>query len=84
MKSYIIAVSVEARDRQTQNIRTIKDYFPIRRDACAVRVVLAFTEFELHLPDEVMDHPTVAALGIGSVDLVILANVSPLSYPKEY
>jgi len=34
MKAYLVAVSEEARDRQTQIIRTVESYFPIRRNAC--------------------------------------------------
>ena len=76
MRAYLHAVSQEARDRQSHLVRTVESYFSIRRDACAVLVVLALTEFELDLPDEVMEHPSVKALRYGSVDLVILVNVS--------
>ncbi|KAF8154199.1 terpenoid synthase [Crassisporium funariophilum] len=73
-ETYLNAVTQEADERAHKRIRTIDDYFTLRRDTCGARPTLALTEFGLDLSDEVISHPTLSSLTENAVDLIILVN----------
>lgn len=80
---YLRSVVTEAEDRAANHVRTLEEYFPLRRDTCGACPTLALIEFGLDLPEEVTSHPVVASLTQDAVDLIILVNVSSLDKFKR-
>lgn len=73
--AYTSAVVVEAEDRYNCHVRNIKDYLTLRKDTAACKPTLSIVEFGLGLPDEVLQHPVVAALTDSASELIGVTNV---------
>ncbi len=69
------SVVQQAKDRQNRHIRSIDDYFDVRRLTAGIDPSYAMLELGYDLPDEVFHHPTVVALHRLSRDMIILDNV---------
>ena len=76
-EQYTRAVVQEAQDRQSKRIiRTVEEYFSLRRYTIGTQPAFAFLELDLDLPQEILDHPVITELEILSTDMIILSNVS--------
>lgn len=73
---YTDAVRQEAVDRDEGRERSIEEYMELRRGTIGVYPSFDYFLLEDDIPDEYIDHPAVASLALGAVDMTILANVS--------
>ena len=74
---YTQAVVQQAQDRYEDHVRTVDEYFSVRRDTIGAKPSFAILELDLNLPQEVLDHPVIKEMEILSTDMIILGNVSP-------
>jgi hypothetical protein len=74
------AMVQRAADRRLKHIRSVDEYFEVRRDTIGVKPAFALIELDMNLPDEAMKHPVVEELSIMAVDMVILDNVGRSSF----
>lgn len=79
MDTFFQAITIQAKDRKDGVIPDLDSYISVRRDTSGCRPCWALTEYAngLDIPDEVMGHPVVEALGEAANDLVTWSNVSP-------
>lgn len=75
-EQYTQSVVQQAVDRQNKHIRTVDEYFAVRRDTIGAKPSFAVLELDFNLPQEVLDHPTIKEMEILSIDMIILGNVS--------
>ncbi|KAI1794414.1 terpenoid synthase [Ganoderma leucocontextum] len=70
------AVTQQAKDRASGNIPDLESYIAMRRDTSGCKPCWALIEYanNLDLPDFVMEHPIVLALGEAANDLVTWSN----------
>ncbi|PFH50636.1 hypothetical protein AMATHDRAFT_3814 [Amanita thiersii Skay4041] len=70
------SVTQQAMDRAAGNIPDLESYISLRRDTSGCKPCWALIEFanNLHIPDEVMEHPTIRSLGEAANDLVTWSN----------
>ncbi|PPQ96121.1 hypothetical protein CVT26_004756 [Gymnopilus dilepis] len=70
------SVTQQALDRATGVIPDLESYIALRRDTSGCKPCWALIEFayNLDIPDEVMDHPTIRNLGEAANDLVTWSN----------
>lgn len=80
MGFFFQAITVQAVDRKRGSMPDLESYISVRRDTSGCKPCWALIEYanDLHIPDEVMDHPCILALGEATNDLVTWSNVSPL------
>ncbi|KAI0050090.1 terpenoid synthase [Auriscalpium vulgare] len=76
------AVVAEARDRDETRVRSIDEYFKIRRFTVAAEPSGIPSELAMDIPDEVAFHPTVVKLRQMVTDVILLDN-DLCSYNKE-
>jgi len=79
MDLFFQAITIQARDRRDGVIPDLDSYISVRRDTSGCKPCWALVEYAngLDIPDEVMEHPVVEALGEAANDLVTWSNVSP-------
>ncbi|KAG6861465.1 hypothetical protein C0995_016244 [Termitomyces sp. Mi166 len=70
---YTAAVVQEARDRAENHIRSIYDYFLLRRHTIGAMPSFAFLHLELELPDRVFEDPVIQRLEKASTEMIILS-----------
>lgn len=75
LNSFTTAVVQQAQDRAQNYMRTVDEYFLIRRDTIGAKPAFAVLEFGLNLPDEVFEDPVIQTLTDVCIDLIILSNV---------
>ncbi|KAF7432704.1 hypothetical protein PC9H_004646 [Pleurotus ostreatus] len=80
---YLDAVIQEADDRAKGRIRSLDDYFEIRRATVGVEPSFAVGELYLNIPQEVIDQPIISRLKAIAVDLITIAN-DIYSYKVEW
>ena len=80
MDFFFQAVTQQALDRANGVVPDLDSYIALRRDTSGCKPCWALVEFayNLDLPDEVMEHPTIVALGEATNDLVTWSNVRDL------
>lgn len=66
---------IQARDRSKEHIRSLADYFDMRRDNIGAKPSFAILELTMDLPDFVMDHPSIRIMTISAIDMLIIGNV---------
>ncbi|KAK3994268.1 terpenoid synthase [Cladorrhinum sp. PSN332] len=71
---YLDAVVQEASDRDHGSIRSIAEYFIIRRDTIGLLPSLPINEVHFDIPDRVMEHPSVKKLEEVATDMVSIGN----------
>lgn len=78
LAQFFESVNLQARDRDANTIPDLESFIDIRRDTSGCKSVFDLVEYamDIELPDEVLDHPVIAALKQGSNDLVTWSNVS--------
>ena len=65
----------EASDRTSGHIRSITDYFQLRKQTAATYSTLFPVELGLNIPDEVIEHPVLQSLRSLTADSLVLTNV---------
>ncbi|KIL61028.1 hypothetical protein M378DRAFT_167361 [Amanita muscaria Koide BX008] len=70
------SVTEQAADRALGNIPDLESYIALRRDTSGCKPCWALIEYanNLHIPDEVMDHPIIRSLGEAANDIVTWSN----------
>ena len=81
---YLDSVYDQALDRDTNKIRTIKEYFEIRRDNIASRPAYLFAVMDIDIPDEAFYHPSIVALCSIIDELLVLGNVNCSHLEVDY
>ncbi|KAF8203486.1 isoprenoid synthase domain-containing protein [Mycena galopus ATCC 62051] len=79
---YVKAVTVEVENREGNKWLTVEAFFPHRRESGAMRMSWSSCEFDLHIPDEAMDHPVVKEIKDLAADILVIDN-DILSYNRE-
>ncbi|EKM57990.1 uncharacterized protein PHACADRAFT_251936 [Phanerochaete carnosa HHB-10118-sp] len=76
MDFFFQAVTQQALDREAGVVPDLESYIALRRDTSGCKPCWALIEYayNLHIPDEVMEHPTILALGEAANDLVTWSN----------
>lgn len=76
MDFFFQAVTQQAQDRENGVVPDLESYISMRRDTSGCKPCWALIEYayNLDLPDEVMDHPIIRALGEAANDLVTWSN----------
>ncbi|KAH8982765.1 isoprenoid synthase domain-containing protein [Lactarius hatsudake] len=74
------AVIQKAADRRHKHIRSVEEYFELRRDTIGARPAFALIELDMNLPKEAVHHPVIEEMTILAVDMIILDNVSSASF----
>ncbi|KAI9447564.1 terpenoid synthase [Lactarius indigo] len=64
----------EAADRDHKHIRSVQEYFELRRDTISARPAFALIELDMNLPDEAVSHPVIEEMTILAIDMIILDN----------
>lgn len=77
---YMVASAQQARDRHRDHLRTLDEYFTIRRDTIGSKPCYALVEAVVDLPPEALSHPTIAQLETHATDMIIFSNVSVFHY----
>jgi hypothetical protein len=85
MEFFFQSVNQQALDRKLGRIPDLESYIAIRRDTSGCKPCWALIEYAngLHIPDEVMEHPSLVALGEAANDLVTWSNVSSLVFSRH-
>ena len=78
MDLFFQAITIQAKDRRDGTIPDLDPYIAVRRDTSGCKPCWALIEYanDLDIPDEVMEHPVMEALGEATNDLVTWSNVS--------
>ncbi|VDB91865.1 unnamed protein product [Peniophora sp. CBMAI 1063] len=79
---YTQAVVQQAQDRQDGHIRTVNEYFAIRRKTIGVKPCFVMLELALNLPQEVLEHPVIKEMEMAVIDMISMTN-DIMSYNKE-
>jgi hypothetical protein len=76
MDFFFQSVSQQAIDRKRGAIPDLESYISLRRDTSGCKPCWALIEYanNLDIPDEVMEHPVLVALGEATNDLVTWSN----------
>jgi hypothetical protein len=73
---YAKADAVQAENRDRDKWLTVETYHPHRREGSGTRMTWSLCEFDLHIPDEAMDHPVMKEIKDLAADILIIDNVS--------
>ncbi|KAH9169505.1 terpenoid synthase [Lactarius sanguifluus] len=68
------AVVQKAADQRHKHIRSVEEYFELRRDSIAARPAFTLIELDMNLPKEAVQHPVIEEMTILAVDMIILGN----------
>ncbi|KAG8216688.1 isoprenoid synthase domain-containing protein [Butyriboletus roseoflavus] len=84
MELFFQAIHQQALDRANGTVPDLESYIALRRDTSGCKPCWALIEYahHLHIPDDVMDHPTIRSLGEATNDLVTWSN-DIFSYDME-
>ena len=72
------AISQETLERNTATIRSMEDYFVLRRHTVALRIFISIISIHDLVLDHILGHPHVKRLEDLVIDLAIIGNVVPL------
>ncbi|KAH7102679.1 terpenoid synthase [Auriculariales sp. MPI-PUGE-AT-0066] len=81
-RDYLAAVTLQAGDRDSNYIRTVDEYFHMRRKNAGTRPSFFPGAMDLELPDNIWYHSLVVELEYHAADMIILDN-DIQSYNKE-
>lgn len=73
-ESCMAAVVLEATDRANKHIRSIPDYFRIRRETIGTVPSFALIGMDLGISDEILQEPSIQTLTNLATDMIIIAN----------
>ena len=80
MGAYAQAVLQKAADHRDKHIRSVQEYFVVRREAIGARPAFVLIELDMNLPDEAVHHPVIKEMTILAIDMIILDNVRCVSF----
>lgn len=69
-------LALEAVDRKHNHIRDFDSYLDVRRETIGCKVVFAFIELEMEIPDNVFNDSTLTNLRLWANEMICIANVS--------
>ncbi|KAJ3560893.1 hypothetical protein NP233_g10539 [Leucocoprinus birnbaumii] len=72
--AYLQSVVIQAQDRSKSHFRDIEDYFDMRRDNIGAKPSFAILELGLDIPGFVMEHPSIRAMTLSAIDMLIIGN----------
>lgn len=79
---FVQSVVRETEDRTSERVLNIEEYLTLRRDTIAAMVLFALVELRSDIPEEALEHPSLAKLTKGAIDLLALTNVSLNCFPN--
>ena len=65
----------QAADRDSKHLRSVENYFEVRRNTIGARPAFALLELDMNLPDEAVQHPVVEEMITLGADMILLSNV---------
>ncbi|KAI9457970.1 terpenoid synthase [Lactarius psammicola] len=68
------AMVQKAVDQRNKHIRSVQEYFEVRRDTIGARSAFALIELDMNLPSEAVQHPVIEEMTILAIDMIILDN----------
>ena len=71
---YLEAVGQQAVERDCFQLRTVENYFEIRRNTIGTRPSFVVLEFKMDILDDVMAHPSIVTLTDASTDMIAICN----------
>ena len=71
---YTEAVVQQALERDNSQLRTVENYFEIRRNTIGARPSMVIHEVHFDIPDDVKQHPSIVALELACVDMIAIGN----------
>lgn len=80
-EGYLKSVVEQAQDREHNRIRSIAEYFDVRRLTVGARPSYALMELGMNIPDEVWEDPAMEIMAVCVTDMIILDNVSFMTPP---
>jgi len=75
-QQYVDAVVQQSEDRENDCVRTIDEYWVVRRHTSGCLPSFALIELELDFPGEVYRHPLLECLRDCAIFCIVVANVS--------
>nr|8GY0_A Chain A, Terpene synthase [Agrocybe pediades]8GY0_B Chain B, Terpene synthase [Agrocybe pediades] len=72
--AYTTSIIQEADDRASGHIRSVEDYFILRRDTCGGKPSFSFFGLGLNIPKEVFAHPMFISMTESATDLIAITN----------
>ncbi|KAF9472373.1 terpenoid synthase [Pholiota conissans] len=72
--AYAKSIIQEADDRVNGHIRSVEEYFILRRDTCGGKPSFSFFGLGLFIPKEVFEHPLMISLTESATDLIAMTN----------
>ncbi|KAF9811098.1 hypothetical protein IEO21_06675 [Rhodonia placenta] len=73
-EGYLKSVVEQAQDREHNRIRSIAEYFDVRRLTVGARPSYALMELGMNIPDEVWEDPAMEIMAVCVTDMIILDN----------
>ena len=74
-ETYVAAVIQQAEDRDRNYVRTIEEYYELRRNTIGAKPSFDLLLLPLEIPEEILEDPRIATLAELSIDMIILGNV---------
>ncbi|KAF8209071.1 terpenoid synthase [Mycena galopus ATCC 62051] len=71
---YLDSMVRKAQDRTEDHVRSIDEYFEVRRVTIGVKAAIIVNELEMAIPDEVMANENIVDLITTSTDMILIAN----------
>ncbi|KIY61575.1 terpenoid synthase [Cylindrobasidium torrendii FP15055 ss-10] len=79
---YCMSMSEEARDREDHRVRSVEEYMRLRIRTVGVIPTLDLLLFDIEIPEDVLDHPTMSKLRLLAGEIICLEN-DLYSYQRE-
>jgi Delta6-protoilludene synthase len=73
-QGYAYAVAKRNSDKDYHRVRSIDEYFTLRRDTIAYKTVFTLYLIDIDLPDKALDHPHILQLEQAALDMMIISN----------
>ncbi|KAF9472372.1 terpenoid synthase [Pholiota conissans] len=72
--AYAKSIIQEANDRVNGHIRSVEEYFILRRNTCGAKPCFSFFGLGLFIPQDVFEHPLIVSLAESAADLIAMTN----------
>jgi hypothetical protein len=73
---YLDAVVQQAQDRTENHIRSIDEYFKIRRHTIGAKPSFVINAIRMSIPDEIMENEHIKTITVAAIDMIITVNPS--------
>jgi hypothetical protein len=71
---YTDAVVKRNSDKDHHRVRSVEEYFTLRRETIAYKTVFALCLIDIDIPEEVLNHPHILLLEQAALDMMIISN----------